>query len=311
MPLRFLSDRRLYTEYQHYRDDFVWSGQDDDPTRRLLYHCYWSGPLGRHHELSLKSLLLTQSGSYEVWIWMPPDDLARNRRFIAAHAHLARLVFKEYVPEDEARGTPFAASAALLRDEAPLALGGRPPRARKPPAISDGLRLVVLGKYGGVYFDLDTLFLADLRPVCNVAFCYQWSNQPFASNAISHAPRDAAAVWALAERSIRLGTCHPAVLLRFADLERLPGDLLVFPSFAFDPVWIAHDTGETINGYCNRFDDFFHHPAPISLKDFFPGSYAYDWHNRWHEPILPRSLAGGLYAEVNARLAATRQRGSA
>jgi hypothetical protein len=306
MPLHFLSDLRLYTEYEHYRATFCWPGGGAEPAQRLLYHCYWSGVLGRHHELSLKSLLLTQSPPYEVWVWMPGEDLERNRDFVASYAGLARLSFREYAPAVEARGTVFERHTALLTDELwPRSLG-RTPRSRRPTAISDGLRLLVLGKYGGVYFDLDTLFLRDLRALCNVCFFYQWSNQPFGSNALSHFHAGAASIWALAKRSIRLGTCHPAALLRFGELANLPGDVVVFPSFLFDPAWIAHDTGTSINGYCNRFDDFFRASGAVSLAEFFPGSYAYDWHNRWDQPIRPDTLVGRLYDEVTAGFAARR-----
>jgi hypothetical protein len=94
------------------------------------------------------------------------------------------------------------------------------------------------------------------------------------------------------------------LLLRFREIVDLPGELLVFPSFLFDPIWIAHDTGIAVNDYCNRFDDFFHGHVTVSSKDFFPGSYAYDWHNRWNQPIRPDTLVGGLYAELTARFAA-------
>ena len=77
--------------------------------------------------------------------------------------------------------------------------------------------------------------------------------------------------------------------------------MFVLLSFAFDPVWIPHDTKQRVNDYGNTFDDFFRSRAPVLLKDFFPGAYAYDWHNRWTVPIEDGTAAARLRNEVRVR----------
>ena len=55
MPLKFLDDDRLYTDYVYYLRNFRW--QASGPVgQTLLYHCYWGGTLTKHHELSERSV---------------------------------------------------------------------------------------------------------------------------------------------------------------------------------------------------------------------------------------------------------------
>ncbi len=290
MPLRFLADRQLYSDYRYYCDTFRWEAAPD--TARLLrFHGYWAGTLDEHHELCLKSLLLTQSPPRELWVWMPPADLARNHAFIASFDAVPGIAFKAYVMAREA-------GATLLSPHL-----GDVERRLSPRATSDVVRLVLLAKYGGVYFDFDNLFLRDLRPLCDAPFVYQWSNQPFATNAVSYFPQDSETITAMCLRCLDRGSSHPRDLLRFEDADRLPGDTLVLPSFVFDPIWIPRDLGLRVTAYCNTFDDFFNpftDGEPPTLAEFFPHSYCYDWHRQWDRPILPGTIAGALHAEITA-----------
>ncbi len=301
MPLLFHPDRLVYTRYDHWEREFRWSCPAPE-VRDLLFHGFWTGVLGPYHHICLKSLLLTQSPPYQVWLWMPPRDLERNQAFVEFYRAIDALHFRPYSPEEEARGTVFEGYPALLNGEEDCRFwqGKTVSWPRKPLAMSNVLRLLALGKYGGIYFDMDTLFLRDFRPLCGVDFIYQWSNKPCGTNAISHFVKDAPAVWALAEKGIRRGIFIPPVLLGFSDCRELPGQTYVLPSFLFDPVWIAHDTGVAINGYCNSIDEFFDSTARTGLSGFFPWSYSYDWHNHWDVPIRPGSLVGRLRDELAA-----------
>jgi hypothetical protein len=310
MPLTFMPDPRLYTDYNEFAARFHWPAAPSS-ANPILFHCYWSGPLTHHHELSLKSLLVTQSPPFEVWLWMPPESLDLNRSVIDAWSNTPAVKFRAYVPEEEGRGTIFEGHIDLLRDEAPTSRFEADQqisqRKQKPRAVADGLRLLVLGNYGGVYFDLDTLFLKDLRPLCSAEFCYQWSNHSYANNAVSHFNAGSPALNALAERALSMGVCHPAAILAFSELGDLGPDIMVLPSFTFDPVWIAHDTRVPINDYCNSINAFFMAERPVNLASFFPAAYAYHWHNRWKLPFKPGTIVGQLWDEVRARFAASHQ----
>lgn len=52
------------------------------------------------------------------------------------------------------------------------------------PARADAFRLLITYKYGGLYFDLDVLFLKDFSDLLENSFCYQWEKQPYANTAV-------------------------------------------------------------------------------------------------------------------------------
>src|ERR1700680_4722187 len=246
MPTWFIDSPRLYTDYSYFKDHFDWPNQGDG-SQPLIYHCYWQGRLSRHHELSLRSLIATQSPPYRVWVWLPPNDVIENRPFLNLFAKFPNVEFKAYVPEQEAIGTPYEQRIDLVAGRTSV------PR-RVALDISNYLRLLALAQYGGVYFDLDVLFLKDLRALCTQEFFSQWSNRPFGNNALMSFRSNSPNIRDLIERSIKLNTARPGFLFRFSEMAGLPEPACVFPSFLFDPVWIAHDTGIPITPYFNCFE---------------------------------------------------------
>src|SRR5262245_3727775 len=154
MPLVVLDDLRLYRDQAYCLTHFNWSAEKEDGGL-LLYHCYWAGLLTAHHELSLKSLLVTQSPPFEVWLWMPPEDVERNQDFFRLFEGTTSLRVKAWVPADEASGTLFSGHLDLLSGQDRFG----PQEWRRALNASNSARLLLLGKYGGLYFDLDTFFL--------------------------------------------------------------------------------------------------------------------------------------------------------
>lgn len=287
MPLAFLDELRYYTDYGFYQKHFKWRHRFPR-LKKLRYHCFWSGPVSRYHELCLKSLLITQSPPFEVLFWLPPESIASGGLALEALRTLPHVSIRSYVPQNEATGTAFAAHPELLN-------------ADDAVTMSDAFRLLILQKYGGIYFDMDILFLKDLRRLAGVEFFWQWSNQPYGSNAVMHFRKGSINAQALARRAVRLSTCRPGRLLHLLESQAWPGRVCVFPSFVFSPVWIAHDIGRAINDYCNHMDDFFEASTKVSLRRFFPDAYAYHWHNGWSRPIDPRTIVGQLWKEVDQR----------
>jgi hypothetical protein len=147
-------------------------------------------------------------------------------------------------------------------------------------------------------------FLRDLRPLCGADFVYQWSDRLYGNSAVMHFRRGSANGAALLERGTRVRTFWPRQLLDFGSLAGVVRDLHVLPAFAFDPLWIDRDRRQRVNDYCNTFEDFFTAPGAVGLDDFFPGAYAYHWHNQWTTPIRPGTLAGRFRDEIDARLRA-------
>lgn len=291
MSLIFMPDDRLYTDYAHFCARFTWpiGSREPAPAQPLLYHAIWSGRLTRHHELSLKSLLLTQSAPYEVWLWLTPETEAANGPFLERLRSPA-VRYRRFDLGPLAVGTPFEGREDLLRRSYPV-------------FTSDIGRLLIQWKYGGIYFDLDVLFLRDLRPLTNVEFVYRWSNQPYGNSAVMHYRPQSPTIAALIRRGCALGTCYAPRLYQFDAINPLVTDLYVLPAFVFDPAWIAHDTQVPINAYSTNVTDFFLRQDPVTLETFYPSAYAYHWHNGWKRPITDGSIAGQLYREVCDRLA--------
>src|SRR6185503_7573624 len=131
MPVAFLDDVRYYTDQRYFARHFRWP-RASRPYRKVLYHCFWSGELTQHHELCLKSLLVTQSPPYRIWLWLSGRStrkaLPRWLRVLPA------LSVRELHPEREVIGTPFAQRLELLT-------------AGTPSNISDALRLLAMLKY--------------------------------------------------------------------------------------------------------------------------------------------------------------------
>ncbi len=288
MGLLFLDDRALYLDHALYRSRFA--REPVAPKAGLiLHHSFWMGPLTAHHELSLKSRLLTQSEPYQLWLWMPADSIRRNESFVARLQAIPTVAVKSYRAEQEAEATPYQGHLELLDSADPV-------------AVADGFRLLALYKYGGVYADMDVLFLRDVRGCCGADFCYQWSFYPWANNAVLSSVRESAAARFLVESSIRLGSAHARKLFKFSVLRGCNGPLQVLPSFAFDPSWVAVDSGQPDNPFVNaNHDEFFLRDAPVAFERFFPESYAYHWHGRWASAINGNSLADRLLGQVRDR----------
>jgi hypothetical protein len=295
MPLLRAPDDRLYFDYHYYCDHFgsVVRRISPAPTGPLLYHSFWQGTLTWHHELSLKSLMVTQSGPFEVWLWASSETIAANESFLATLDDASFRV-KPCDPAQLLRDTPLDGRLELFN--------------RRLPAVSDAVRMVVLLKHGGIYFDLDVLFLRDLRELAGVDFIYQWSNQAYGNTAVSHFRRDSKNVQGLVARAATIGSCHPARLCDFNAIDPVVKDLQLWPVFVFDPAWLAHDTGVPINDYSHNLTDFFVREQPVSIETFYPSSYAYHWHNGWDYPLTEGSIAGQLYRQVRDRYAASRSR---
>lgn len=155
------------------------------------------------------------------------------------------------------------------------------------PARADAFRLLILFKYGGLYFDLDVLFLRDFSNLLKNSFFYQWENQPYANSAILFLDKD------IINKCIpyieKYKTVVPWAIFNYANSDL--SDITVFPCAFFDPVWNIND----INNYdypITQFEGLFveYKKKPLSYKEFFKGVYAFHWHNQWNNKIYKDSL---------------------
>lgn len=302
----FLEDQRLYSDTE-YCLQFLRTLDDRstgplNPAARC--HMFWYGAFSRKPALAVKSFLATQDLRHcELWLWLEAESAyVEHKSNPFLHPLLGHLRIKRFDPEAEALGTPLAGRHDLY-------YGG------ESNSRSNFARLVVLYHYGGVYVDADTLFLRDLSPLVHTPgyrdeFCYHWSSHmPYGNNAVLRLRRHGETAFALQTRGLARGRLKSKDILTFSSNEDL--DLLILPSVFFDPLWPHADQQDRYrHAPFHRFADFF---RPFSwrfrrrrdirsYRDFFPGAFAYHWHNCWNAPEVTNSYFGVFEAEVDAQL---------
>lgn len=304
--MRFLTDERLYrdTEYclRFLRE--LKTSTHDDAAAGERYHLYWYGPFSRKQAFAVKSLLATQEVKPgEVWLWLDAEDgYADHQRNAILRPFAQYLSVRPFDPLVECRGTP-------LEDRPELYEGG------SPVDRSDFFRWVMLYKHGGVYLDMDMMLLRDMgelfrQPFLSDEFCYRWSaDQTYANTAVLRLRRRSETAHAILARCVEAGTGHPSVILRFDDNERL--DFTVLPCPFFDPLWPHRDRmdrfeGAPFDGFEGFFREFGGDFRPSrsvhSYREFFPGAFAFHWHNQWDAPEHDSSYFGRFDREFDELL---------
>jgi hypothetical protein len=304
--MRFLPDERLYWDADYclrFLQDLETPDEDSAPEGEP-YHMYWQGPFTTKQAFSVKSLLATQKRRGEVFLWLDPEDGYPGHQQNELLRSLAPDVsVRPFHAAQECRGTPLEGRTELMEHASPL-------------ERANLLRLVTLYRYGGVYLDLDTMFLRDLsdlfhQPFMTDDFTYRWSaDLPYGNNAVIRFCRGSENALKLLERGAREGSCNPRVVLRFEGGEDI--DLTVLPCAFFDPLWPHLDGKSQLErppfddfaGFFRKFSWRFR-PGPDagSYRDFFPGAFAYHWHNNWDAREHERSYFGRFAQEIEAELA--------
>lgn len=266
-------------------------------------HFFWRGKFSAKTAFGLRSFLATQDlARTPAVLWL--EDATEFSR--AAHnPHLAPLLplieLRHFDVVREIEDTPFASSAWVLDTD-------------NAPAASDVARLVILYRHGGIYSDLDAVFLRDLAPLLRLTadaeFGFQWSGEPRGTHAFIRLHAGSPVANTLMERANLARSVHSTALLSYRD--PLP-EFLVLPAAFFSPLWLQVD-GHDRSRFAPfaRFADFFRRfrwwfqadPARSSVANFFPGAFTYHWHGRWALREFRDSYAGLLDAEFNRRLRA-------
>jgi hypothetical protein len=282
--VRFLADERFYANteaclrFLRGLPRGTGAAVSDTPER---YHLYWYGPFSLKQAFTVKSFLATQAlDKCELWLWLDRDagydDHDENPYLRPLRPFLA---VKRFDPVVEARDTPLEGMPAFHRTT--------------PTERSNLVRHLVLYKYGGVYADMDTMFLRDMRVLRRHQwfagdFCYRWSAQRrYGNTAVLALAKGGETALALLKRCAATRTCHPRTVLDFDANRDL--DLLVAPCVAFDPLWPHHDHEDEYAGapfrrfgeFFRRFGRRFPRPSIQSHREFFPGAFTYHWHNCW------------------------------
>jgi len=294
-----LTDELMYSDNEYAVQklqqglDLVQEGLSTPDATVKLFHCYWYGEIGRKQVFSIKSFLCTQNlEKCKVILWLDVNNGYSNyKNNPLMHEILKFIEVKCYDPISEASNTPWEKYTELPDDRYDLV------------QRADAFRFLILYKYGGTYFDLDIMFLKDLNHLLEPEFCYAWKNEPYANTAIFNLNQKSAIARYLLQKAVQQGVASPWRIFWYAD-QHLK-DLYVLPCAFFDPVWQGLRQNELypftdFYSFFRPFDKDYRNKLNISTyQQFFPGCYAYHWHNQWNAAESENSFFGLFEQEFN------------
>ncbi|KAI1793848.1 hypothetical protein LXA43DRAFT_971513 [Ganoderma leucocontextum] len=179
---------------------------------------------------------------------------------------------------------------------------------KMPVILSDLVRFVLCHRYGGVYLDVDMLFLRDWEELWgwNGSFSYRWSHEDRYNTAVLRLRKGSAlGTFLLRTALFNNMDFHPTTVSRYlkdAHMEKL---LYRIPDALFDPAWLNTDNRKLYpwkkvyfqrdrpaQPFFTDFDQFFNTPpemgatpAAIGFDGFFRGAFLYHYHNEWWKPF--------------------------
>jgi len=311
-----------------------------------LFHAFWHGPFKRPTALSVLSFLATQPlQCTRLVVWYEGEDIFNEytdklldlvhgidgeagRRFNTSSNTIYDMQYSvefhelstlaNYAPRDDVLYDFFAKKHSS------------PHMLKIARADSDDVRFMVLYLFGGLYVDLDVLLLRDMTDLLPYEFAEWWSMRWSVNTAILRFHRNSTLLWQLVSRALEdkdipgVSIFHPQRILNYAVERGVDDQFLVYPATFFDPAWRFVPTPQGYEEISKargilKAHDFFeasgcYHDGmkgTCFLKDFYPGSFAFHWHNQWDKQPHPGSffamfedLYQGLAGDALQRLAA-------
>jgi len=174
--------------------------------------------------------------------------------------------------------------------------------------MSSGVfRFVVPHNYGGVYSDMDVIFLRDMKPILDQEYAYMWGSEmdfeEFGPCAAFMAFLKESELVKLCLDEISKTEIHPmSTCLDHALLAKVykKRKFTVFPSVFFDTEWQINSKhpglGDKIQDGWFQMNDYSHY--------VFPEAFAWHWHNTSmkNKDIHPQSKFGKLQSLIDDRL---------
>ncbi|KAI8081678.1 uncharacterized protein BX664DRAFT_340994 [Halteromyces radiatus] len=138
----------------------------DSSSKPMIYHAYWRAdlaPVGPKQLATLRSFFATQNVENSVIYLWSNGDLSNSSVIKDIKSHVGdRLQTLIYDPKELSKGSPMEASPHLDFQDTSGYLDG------------DLVRLLVLYRYGGMWFDMDSLFIRDMSPLFEREWLQQW-----------------------------------------------------------------------------------------------------------------------------------------
>ena len=238
------------------------------------FHCFWRGPISDLHLMSLHSLDKFHPNSKIIFWTTNIIDIEKCEVWIKIKNLLKERIELKVLLEIDFNESG-ASSLYSTYKSATTNMPGKSKDNEGLAYISDIVRFIVLYLYGGVWFDMDVLFLRNLDSIKLKRFVSQWGTDECGNAAILKL-----------EKGHNLNTkiilsfekpFHPLTSLK----ENNDLDLTILPSTLFDILW--RPKSQIPNLQFNDLDDFF----KLEKFDLPKEIYSYHWHNRWTYPTPP------------------------
>ena len=250
----------------------------------VIFHCFWFGELNEKHLYSILSCYyfnIYNNLKNKIILWLQNNTPNNYNKEIYKYAEI-----KEFKLIDEIINTNFMNNYKII-SKTILSY------------YSDLVRYILLYNYGGVWFDLDVLFLRSFDPLFNEYknnICvYQWENENYPNGAIYISLEKNSNVMKnniIYILNLNKGWGFQEALLTYDSLL----ELLVLPCSWFDPSFIQ-------NPYNLSTCDLFKHTHKIyNFDNFFKNSFTYHWHNKWNDIIEDNSIIIQLIKIIKSNL---------
>jgi len=159
----FETNPELYSDYKACLE-FLRNIKNSDysyPKEKVKFHIYTEIKTAKEL-MAIKSYLATQNlEKTELIVWSD-YDISDN---ILIQPYKKYITLKVYNPMHEAVGTPLEGNKKLKLKDGLYYLQ------------SDLARILLLYKYGGVWYDMDVILLRDFKPILKQEYMYQWGGE--------------------------------------------------------------------------------------------------------------------------------------
>lgn len=261
-----------------------------------IANLYWKGILNRKSVFSIKSFLYHTKTKWKVNLWTGNgttfiDDAERQ-------LNILKVQIKPFIFENEIKNTPFE----VFKMKYPWEYNRKFFRAFNIFSIeADWIRIILLYNYGGLYFDLDTLFIKPPEDMIakHKQFVSPWGTGSFknTNNNLIYLSREN--IIKLSESAIREKKPANIMGLSFLSYENLKkNNIDVLSLCECDACW-----------GCSNFSCKFHFIFQKKTKknqiimDYInENSFLYHWHNGYNRVIDNNSYFDELEKKFNEKL---------
>jgi len=267
IPFEKYNDVPFVLEYL--RNNPIIGNEDVEPIQ--YFHCFWKGVISDLHLMCLESLKETHPNC-TVLFWTPNLLEVRGsyswikiKRLFKDKIILQEVTYDHFKQANSIQYTDYRMLVEIMQEDIN--------QYRSHVAYaSDILRFVVLNLYGGVWFDLDVLFLRNFDSIKMKRYVSQWGTAPCGNAAILKLEKGHDLIQKLKHYTQPF---YPTTSFRLENNI----DLTIIPSTFFDIHW---QTPTDLIPF-KTWDEFFQQEELDLPKEI----YAYHWHNRWVNPPPP------------------------